>query len=84
MCIILYVCTFICSVSTGVKNPVLKRPSMEQRLAHRINTPCPQSMYIMADLRHTVDGSVRNSHYNMHVHVHIIQIRLHVFPCIYT
>ena len=46
----------VCSAVVGVENPILGRPSMEQRLARRVNTPCSQSMYIMADLHHTEEG----------------------------
>ena len=32
------------------ENPIIERPSVDQRIAHRIITPPCQSMYIMADL----------------------------------
>ena len=50
---------FLCS-SAGVRgdDPILERPSSEQRLAQRVSTPSYHSMYIMAELPHTVEGSV--------------------------
>ena len=53
-----HIMIIITCISSDVMNPVLGRPSMEQRLEHRINTPRLQSMYIMADLHHIVEGSV--------------------------
>ncbi|CAI8057595.1 Meckel syndrome type 1 protein [Geodia barretti] len=40
----------------GDEEPVLERPTVEERLAHRVPTPPLQSMYIMADLTHSVEG----------------------------
>ncbi len=51
-----YVVLISCSLLRGVSKsvicePVVNRPSNEQRVAHRINTPAPQSMCLVADLR---------------------------------
>ena len=67
----------------GDEGPVLDRPSMEQRLAHRINTPSLQSMYIMADLHHTVEGweqlHLHSFYHTVEVHVWFLSLMVHLY-----